>query len=263
MFAVFYCVCLCCSSGWLAGLTLFLHAAAEEGTRPLSDAAVQFRSPCFPSDPSCLFFSSSSYINGADSFSGRSNQGNLLYDRELEVEEEAEEEEEEDEMEGKLNCVFSSVPLIGGSWLTKLARSRFADSTILQATHSFLMGGRLVSRVVDLGSSSAASRLLMTLERCLKIAEKQEPSKSSTSEGEFEAEEVNHHDRTETNEPEDAAVFPEWVESSPVWSRLQGRRRKRSVARTIGYGADPLVGFNFLGFLVVGALITFLVHMLV
>ncbi|XP_045119486.1 uncharacterized protein LOC123509319 [Portunus trituberculatus] len=228
-------------------LTVLHHAAAAERTQPQDDATVLFRLPCPLSDPDC---SSSSF----SSFSKTHPEERT--NPEEEAEELEEEEEEKEQMEESINCLFSSVPLIGGPWLTEMVRNSFTDLSILQATHSFLLGGKMVSRMVDLGTSSTASRLLVTLERCLEILEPQEPV-SNASEG-FKLEDSN--DLEQRSETEGAS---DWMIMSPVWSRVQERRKRDLEARLGGYGTDPLVGFNFLGFLVVGALITFLIHMLV
>ncbi|XP_063850330.1 uncharacterized protein LOC135094278 [Scylla paramamosain] len=237
----------CIVLGCVMWMTALHHAAAGDRTHPLDDATVQFTLPCPLSDPDC---SSSSFSN---------THPEEKINPETEIEEEEEVEEEVEQTEESINCLFSSVPLIGGPWLTEMVRNRFTDSSILQATRSFLLGGKMVSRMVDLGESSTASRLLVTLERCLEILEPQEPQESNGSEG-FEAEDSNDLERTSESE---GTVASDWVKASPFWSRVQERRKRDVMARSGGYGADPLVGFNFLGFLVVGALITFLIHMLV
>lgn len=147
-----------------------------------------------------------------------------------------------------LSCVFNSVPIIGGEWLADLARLGFSDEELLEGAHTFVAGGKIVAQFVDVRGSHHATKLIRFLESCLQIEE--------------------HPDDIQRSEVYDSVIDSEEIlqlRGSTVRqssSTLSHRRKKRSVSNSGGYGTDSLVGFNLLGLLVVGALITYLVYLL-
>ncbi|XP_071525252.1 uncharacterized protein [Panulirus ornatus] len=197
-------------------------------------------------------------------------------DEEVRLEDEGDDEDDDEEAssssaeaERVLDCIFSSVPFIGGKWLAQMVRHAISDATLIEAGHSFLDSGELVGRFVDLGRSSSAARMINILSTCFEDGE-DDPYSSDSAAGRPEADDQRGDEYFETasntietdREPGGAKNVPPYSKVKTSSSPLPHHRRKRRLARSIGYG-DSLVGFNLLGALVVGALLIYLLHLLV
>lgn len=147
-----------------------------------------------------------------------------------------------------LSCVFNSVPIIGGEWLADLARLGFSDAELLEGTHSFVAGGRIMAKFVDLRGSHQATKLIRFLEACLQIEE--------------HPDDIQHSEVYDKEVDNDKILQPRGSTVHKSSSTVSHRRKKRTLGNSGGYGTDSLLGFNLLGLLVVGALITYLVYLL-
>nr|XP_045620493.1 uncharacterized protein LOC123771809 [Procambarus clarkii] len=174
-----------------------------------------------------------------------------------------------DEGDRVLTCIFASVPLIGGKWLMNAAQKIFSDKTLLEASLGLLEGGELIETFIDLGSRSAASRLLKAVGNCfdsVNIDYTGEPhSKPSETSIDTDNDTQNYFSNaTESERAGSAGTTPlphsRTTTSSP---NLPHGRRRRWLIQQGGFGSDSLIGFNLLGLLVVGALITYLVYLLI
>ncbi|KAK4309114.1 hypothetical protein Pmani_019220 [Petrolisthes manimaculis] len=152
-----------------------------------------------------------------------------------------------------LSCVFNSVPIIGGDWLGVVARLVFSDAELLEGAHSFVAGGRLLARIVDVRGSYQATRHIRFLESCLELEEYPDDTQQH-SEG---------YDNNNVIDKENNISQSRGSKVQKLSSTISHRRKKRTLqVNSSGHGTDSLVGFNLLGLLVVGALITYLVYLL-
>lgn len=189
-------------------------------------------------------------------------------DQEATEDEDVEQEYATPEAERVLDCILSSVPLIGGKWFTKMLRHSFSDSTLLEASHSFLDGGELVARFIDLGTTSTAAKMINILGSCFEEEDKSYTSEAASGHSEAEGEYQNDYLESVSNSvernrgPGRAGNVPPRSKVQTSSPSLPNHRKKRRLTRSTGYG-DSLLGFNLLAFLVVGALLTYLVYLLI
>lgn len=160
----------------------------------------------------------------------------------------------EDDAERIFNCIFSTIPYIGGKWLTKVARKRVSDNVLLEASHSFLDGGQWLLKFMDAEKSSTAGTFFNHLGLCF-------------DEDTYVEQDYDYDNRFRdptsipTNEYEKSKASQSLNEKISS-STLLTNHRKRRLARSSGYGFDSLMGFTLLGCLVVGALIAYLIYLL-
>ncbi|KAK3872960.1 hypothetical protein Pcinc_021984 [Petrolisthes cinctipes] len=187
------------------------------------------------------------------------NEAELTIEDEQTINNQQQQEEEEegvDPYEAEnirqvLSCVFNSVPIIGGDWLGVVARLVFSDAELLEGAHSFVAGGRLLARIVDVRGSYQATKLITFLESCLEIEE--------------HPDDIQHSEGYDNNviDKENNILQSRGSTVQKLSSTISHRRKKRTLqVNSGGHGTDSLVGFNLLGLLVVGALITYLVYLL-
>ncbi|KAK7068213.1 hypothetical protein SK128_009726 [Halocaridina rubra] len=152
-----------------------------------------------------------------------------------------------DEEQSILNCIFSSIPYVGGQWLTKMARDRISDNILLESSLSFLDGGQWLLKFIAADKRSKAWILFENLERCFEDEDPPTYSKRKLIIREkFDNKQHNTFSRTEDEN--------QYLYMNP--------HRKRRIARSAKYGKDTLYGFVILGFLVVGSMIAYLIYLL-
>ncbi|XP_064080680.1 uncharacterized protein LOC135197553 [Macrobrachium nipponense] len=172
------------------------------------------------------------------SFTAHDTLADVIYDvtGENSIPEEEEEETEYSEepadiAELILNCIFSSVPYVGGKWLTNLLRRAAADDTLMTASYSFVDGGKLLGRIMGLDSTSQTITFFDRLDACFEVDAYQSEHRKNGAEG-----------------------------FNPA---MKDHRLKRSYKdKNKGYGKDSLIGFSILGILIVGAMIAYLIYLL-
>ncbi|XP_053645914.2 uncharacterized protein [Cherax quadricarinatus] len=236
---------LLCWSGPVVGDSL---RRTQDSSGPVAEDPL--RESEDPSGPACLYFDppcSPSFTNHSSSSAGQDTDQKPG--------------DSTDEGDKVLTCLFASVPYIGGKWLKEAARKSFSDEALLEASLSFLEGGELVAMFVDLGTTSAASRLLKTINNCFDGHYHNEaPSGSSESRAEHNTDPSNHLFNEVGGETTKPPLGNKQTNSRRFFLR---QRRKRTLTDTESLASDSLIGFNLLGLLVVGALITYLVYLLV
>ncbi|XP_068224632.1 uncharacterized protein [Palaemon carinicauda] len=160
-------------------------------------------------------------------------------------------EEPSDMTELILNCIFSSVPYVGGKWLTKIIRGRIPDDTLMGVSYSFVEGGKLLGRIMGFDTKSPAVTFFDRLDTCFD---------EDTYLADYDDVIVNDvitHDSDVTG-LDGLLNTSEYQEGE-----TRNKRRKRSSG---GYkkknGKDSLIGFSILGILIVGAMIAYLIYLL-
>ncbi|XP_047471245.1 uncharacterized protein LOC125026681 [Penaeus chinensis] len=155
-------------------------------------------------------------------------------------------ESQKEEVEVILDCVFSTIPLVGGKWLTKIFRERVSDATLIEATNSFIDGGELLINLINLKPRAVPVKFFKSLSSCF----------------DFE-EDYNPYEREERERPTQSTGDPKMDEGPKVKmasSTLSHQRKRRSTKG--GYGKDTLYGFALLGLLIVGSMIAYLIYLL-
>lgn len=209
--------------------------------------------PCPPGDPICQKEDVHEDITGGESLGvpGNTNNGQSDGDKDWNKDTDEESmdgrrESPKEEVEVILDCVFSTIPFVGGKWLTKVFRERVSDATLMEATNSFIDGGELLINLINLKPRSVPVKFFKALSSCFEFEEDYNP---------YAGEEVERPTQRKGDSNMD-----EETQAKIASSTLSHQRKRRSAKG--GYGKDTLYGFSLLGLLIVGSLIAYLIYLL-